>query len=157
MRRQRGFIINPFEFAAAGGVGHRYWRITNVVTTAGSEFAEVELELWENGSTRADAPSTSISTDSGIFFGSLANLIDSDLVGARCHFFPWTTGKVITWDFGVGVTKAVTGHKRVDYQSNYAPSTMDLQYSDDNSTWTLYGTASGLSFSTSITAFIAFV
>lgn len=148
-------LAPTFNIAAAG---HRYWRVTDMTVTS-TDFQPEELQLWETSSVRADAAGTSLSTDATIVFGTLARLLDSDF-GTYVEFFPWSITKTITWDFGAGVTKAVTGFKHSDRGGGGVPNaftTIRAQYSDDNSSWTTFGDAAGFAYGSPLSAFVPFV
>jgi hypothetical protein len=145
--------------AAAGGPPHRYWRLTNISVTS-TDWQPEELQLWTDSSTRADNSGTSLSTDASIVFGTIDRLVDGS-VGSFVEFFPMSTLKVIVWDFGSGNDKSVTGFKHADRGGggvNNALTTARLQYSDDNSSWTTAGDATGIAFSSDVlSSFIPFI
>lgn len=146
--------------AAAGATGHRYWRLTNMSVASG-DFQPVEIQLWEDSSTRADSAGTSLTTTASVVFGTIGRLVDGDVATTFVEFFPWDTAKIIHWDFGLGVTKAVTGFKHSDRGGggvNNAFTTARLEYSDDDAAWTTFGNAAAIAFSAgALSAFIPFL
>lgn len=149
--------VGSLQGASSGGGAHRYWRITNVVVSSPDTWQPTELQLWTDASTRADNASTTLTTTSPITFGTLPRFVDGD-ISSYVEFFPMSTAYVFKWDF-VSST-AVTGFKicaRGGGGAANAATAMRLEYSDDNSAWTLFGNATGIAFSTLLSAFIPFL
>jgi len=118
------------------------------------------LQFWETSSVRADNASTSLSHNSTIYFGTIGNLVDGN-VTVQVELYPMASTNSVFWDFGLGVTKAVTGFKHAD-RGGAGPSgaftAITAQYSDDNSTWTTFGSATSVVFSgDTLSAFIPFI
>jgi len=53
----------------------------------------------------------------------------------------------VQWDFGAGVTKAINGFRFAGFDTATRFATgFVLEYSNDGTTWTAKGTASGLTY-----------
>lgn len=145
--RQRGFLLDPYRFEVAGGGGppgtaHRYWRF-NGILVSGSLLEISELQPHSGGVstipvfTSSDAPSG----------GALSLLIDGSL-STRVYWTEATAeagGFYLKWDFGA--PRVIDSVKLGGYDtSNRYPTGFELQYSDDNSSWTTQATISGLTY-----------
>ena len=87
--------------------------------------------------TRYTGLTTSMMTHSGISLSSLANIIDDDITTTGFHTDSAGIGSHVTWDLGAGNTQAF---RRIRFQLN-GPTAgpiaqWNVQYSDDNSSWT---------------------
>lgn len=152
MMRMGGGRNSPLVIGA-----HRYWRVKSFV--GATEMYLYELQLWETSILRADSAGTTIATDMTVSFGAIANILDGTVSSGGADIIPFpTAGQSITWDFGAGVTKAVTGFKYANKGGTPVFTAFALQYSDDNSVWVAGGSVQGLvgSFDT-LSAFIPFV
>lgn len=144
---QRGFFLNPFRFGGGGGGGagaHRYWRYKNILIPGG--LLEIsELRLYAGGS--AIDGSATITSSSLASFGSPTSLIDSDLF-TRCY---WTDAVVenpafwIKIDLGSAIAPDAIRIGGFD-ESNRYPSDIEVEYSDDDSSWTSQQVFSGLTY-----------
>jgi hypothetical protein len=133
MRRQRGFIIDPFRFGG-GGVAHRYWRLVNVDTASVSgNFDISEVQLFDGASQQTVTTTTCSNVPTG---GSLANLTNGNLTnGAAWNYATVESfGFFLMFDMGSAVT--VDGIKigSMAISGNF-PITADMQYSDDGIKW----------------------
>lgn len=138
-------LLNPYRFAVSGGgSGHRYWRWV-AFTIPGAYFEVGELRVV-NGSTRLPATmSTGTAPSTGA--GTESTLADDNL-DTRAY---WTQADAQAGGFWVmadlGTAQVVTGMQigSFDTSSRY-PTDITLQWSDDNSSWTTFGTWSGLTY-----------
>lgn len=132
---------------------HRYWRIRNIVI--GGSFLEIsEIRFYAAGVqvryqvTASDTPSV----------GTLARMNDGDvsLAASWADTVAEAGGFFIAIDYGHAVE--VTGMKFGANTSGTYPTQVTLQHSDDNSSWTTAGAASGLSYpgNNTLSAEIAF-
>ena len=122
----------------AGGSGHRYWRWTGFAWS-GDRVEISELRVV-NGSTPIAADMTSSSPPS--YYG-LYYLTDGSF-GAGCTW--WSpAGLWIVAD--LGSAQEVTGMQiGAGGDPGVYPTDITLQWSDDNSSWTTFGTWSGLTY-----------
>jgi hypothetical protein len=148
------FTCGPAFFAAAagggGGSGHRYWRLVVHSTTGGNnmDVSEIELRSSIGGADQTGSGTASSAT------GTAANAVDGNLgtvwssSGGGGYPLYWT------YDFGAGNEKDIVEIALAGNQSSM-PVKFDLQWSDDNSSWTtLYEIAGETSWTTN--AFRAF-
>lgn len=124
---------------------HRYWRVKNIVIPGGGYLEISEWQLF-NGTTRVDAGAT-MSSSVAPGFGALSSLVDND-TGTRCW---WTevvaegAGFWIEWDLGTPTD--VTGLKFAGFDtSNRYPSDFTVEWSDNDTDWTLFGSVSGVAY-----------
>lgn len=138
-------LLNPYRFASAGGgSGHRYWRWTGFAWSG--ERVDISELRVVNGSTPIAADMTSSSSPS--YYG-LYYLTDGSF-GSACTW--WNpAGLWIVAD--LGSAQEVTG-MQVGSAGNPGeyPTDVTLQWSDDNSSWTTFGTWSGLTYPGDYTA-----
>ena len=148
-----------FATAAAAPAGHRYWRATALAISS-HDWQPTELQFWETSSVRADNASTILTHNSTSYFGVIGNLVDGNVM-IQFELFPMIPSNSVFWDFGLGVTKAVTGFKHAD-RGGAGPAgaftAITAQYSDDFATWTTFGSATSVVFSgDTLSAFIPFI
>lgn len=145
--RQRGFLLNPYRFGGGGGgsppaTAHRYWRVNGIAVSG--TLLEISELVPHSGGVSTQVAFTSSDTPAG---GSLPEMIDGSL-STRCYWSEATAeggGFYLKWDFGA--PRVIDGVKLGGYDtSNRYPSGFDLQYSDDNSSWTTQATISGLTY-----------
>jgi hypothetical protein len=122
---------------------HRYWRV-NGFAVSGAQLEISEL-VPHFGGVSTQVQFTASDTPGG--GGALSNLIDGSL-STRVYWADTVAeagGFWIRFDFG-GLAE-VDGLKVGAYDdSSRYPSQLTLQYSDNGSTWTTWGSASGLSY-----------
>jgi hypothetical protein len=146
--RQRGFVLDPYRYAASGGGGSaRYWQYKGF-TVAGTSMQLTDLQPHVSGASVVGAKATpSATTSSSAPTGSLSNLFDGAL-NTRCY---WTDtvaeagGFYIRADLGSAKKIASVRLGGFDTTDRY-PSAFSLQYSDDDSSWTTQASVSGLSY-----------
>jgi hypothetical protein len=135
-------LSSTIDVAGSGATYHRYWRI-NAIVVAGAFFEVSEVQLLSGGVTPFPQISAS-DTPSG---GAIDLLFDGSLStrNAWADTVAEAGGFWIRFDFG-GLAE-VDGLKVGAYDdSSRYPSQLTLQYSDNGSTWTTWGSASGLSY-----------
>lgn len=134
--------IAGFTSSAAGGGGHRYWRI-NVTTNHGNastNFVEVELRESPGGS---DATGSGTASAGGGFTGGTpANAFDNN--DANIYIGTGTSGW-LKYDFGSGngkniVEVAIRASTAATPGFTSAPKDFTLEWSDDDSSWTVAAT-----------------
>ena len=142
-------LLNPYRFASAGGgSGHRYWRLINIAVDGG--YLEISELRVVNGSTPLSVAAATAATapaggQSG--FGVVADLMDGS-TSTRTY---WTAAAAEDSGFWIrvdlGSPQVVTGMQMAgfDTASRY-PTDITLQWSDDDSAWTTFGTWSGLTY-----------
>jgi opacity protein-like surface antigen len=117
--------------------GYRYWRfnVTSTNTNNSMNFAEAELResaggADQTGSGTASSPQGNLTATPPAAFDNNASTTWHSAIGTMPH--------QLVYDFGVGVTKAITQVMIQAHPSNaaYTPLTFDMQYSSDNSSWT---------------------
>jgi hypothetical protein len=130
---------------SADVAAHRYWRLlflsTNSVDT---QAAEVEMRESTGG---VDATGSGTASASSVFSSptwDAANAFDNNNATAW-NSSGFASPTYLAYDFGVGVTKnikEISLRVRSDFINN-APISFQIQYSDDNSTWTTSWTVTG--------------
>lgn len=131
------------DYITVTAAGHRYWQLTrwSVFDTANMGMSEIQLIA---AGVNVTALATKTSTTAPVA-GALANLFDGNLATdayftddeVRGFSGPWA----IKFDFG-GSPQAITGLKFGAFnQPNRWPWAVELQYSDDDVTYTPYGHA----------------
>jgi hypothetical protein len=146
MKSQRGFLLNPFRFGGGGGggPGHRYWRAVNFLVDG--SFLEIsELRLYESGS--AIDGSVTLTASDAVDGGSLSNLNDT-VLSTRAYWVAATAeagGFYIEWDFGTNASPDALRIGGFDTTDRY-PTDVDIEYSDDGSSWTLQQSFTGLTY-----------
>jgi hypothetical protein len=137
-------LSSLIDVTGGGSVAnHRYWRVIDIVIPGGGFLEISEWQLFSDAVT----PFPQISASSAPSGGSLSNLFNG-LLNASAF---WTdtvaegAGFWIKFDFGGDAL--IDGAKigAFDDSSRY-PSTISLQYSDDDSTWFTKASASGLTY-----------
>lgn len=123
---------------------HRYWRWVSF-TIPGSYFEVGELRVV-NGSTRLSA-TMSTGTTPGTGAGTEANLADDNL-NTRAY---WTQADAQAGGFWVqadlGTAQVVTGMQIGSFDTtDRFPSAVTLQWSDNASDWTTFGSWSGMTY-----------
>lgn len=129
-------------FITVTAEAHPYWRLTRW-SVAGTTYLEMsEIQLIENGvnvtasSTKTSTTAPLLGTLANLFDGNLATVADYDDIEVRS--LNWA----ITFDFSASAPVAIDSVKFGAFnQPNYWPIAFELQYSDDNVTWTPYGSA----------------
>jgi hypothetical protein len=118
---------------------HRYWRLNITAINGGSLIRIDEIELSEAAhgtSVAAGGTAAASSTFSGSF---LAENAFTGALGDSSWATPsGTTTGWISYDFGSGVTKEIASVVLNVFASDTdrMPTAFDVQYSDDNSSWT---------------------
>lgn len=144
--------LRSFSISSQTAVGdaHRYWRITNIQLGAGGDYLEIsELQMLE-GTTNltGSATKTSSTAPLGSSGGGLSDLFDGS-TGTRCYWTSATihTGQSFWIKFDFGSDQVVDGVKQggFDTSSRYMAQ-FTLEYSDDDTNWTAYGTQTGLTY-----------
>ncbi|MGZ3804510.1 MAG: beta strand repeat-containing protein, partial [Pseudobdellovibrionaceae bacterium] len=143
---QSGQWVNMIASIGSTGGAHRYWAIR--VTASGngnSSLSEIELRQTSQGVNEAQsAISNYPNTNNG-------NYLEANAINGLQR---------ITYDFGSGVTKTITEVLLVPRNDGWstaeAPTSFDVQYSDDGTTWstawtqnvssTNWGSAAALQF-----------
>lgn len=131
-----------------GGGGHRYWRITNIDLNGGAYLEISEVSLLVGGS-EVDSIATKTPTV-GETVGPYSNLFDGNL-SSRAYWPAETvevgTSFALKWDFGAGNEQDVDGAKQGghDTADRYMYG-FDVQWSDDDSSWTTAGSFTGLTY-----------
>lgn len=139
-----------FNAGGGGGDAHQYWRITSITLGAGGDYLEIsDLQVFEDAANvTANATVTSSEVPLSDPGSPLSNLTDNN-VGTRCY---WPAANVqtgesfwIKFDFGAaqilnGVTQA-----GFDTSSRYMAA-FSLQYSDNDSDWTTFGSKANLTY-----------
>lgn len=128
---------------AAGGGTHRYWRWINIAVDGG--YLEIsELRVVDGSGTRYAATMTASTAPD---FGTLASLADSD-TESRPYWAASTAEDSGFWiQADLGSAQPVAGMQVSSYDtSDRFPSDVTLQWSDDGSSWTTFGTWAGLTY-----------
>lgn len=142
-------LLNPYRFASAGGgSGHRYWRWINIAVDGG--YLEISELRVVNGSTPLSvAAATAATAPAGGSSGNgvVAELMD-DSTSTRTY---WTAAAAEDSGFWIrvdlGSPQVVTGMQMAGFDnSGRYPTDITLQWSDDDSSWTTFGTWSGLTY-----------
>lgn len=129
-----------------GVMAHRYWQI-NSVAVAGDFLAPSEIQLYDALGNNVNSGAT-VTANDPVESGSpaLSNLTDGDL-NTRCY---WTSAVAndspfyIRWDLGPSGAKKIVGVKQGGYNvSDECMESFDLQFSDDGSSWTTFGSSGG--------------
>lgn len=139
-------LLNPYRFAAGGGGGgstHRYWRWINF-QIPGGYFEISELRVVDGSGARYAATMTASTAPD---FGTLASLADSD-TESRPYWSAATAEDPGFWiQADLGSAQEVAGMQIASYDtSDRYPSELTLQWSDDGSSWTTFGTWTGLAY-----------
>lgn len=113
--------------------GHRYWRVSVTATQGGADWSVAEIELRE---TAAGSDETTGSETYTASSGTAGNAFDNN-TGTKL-----ATTAATGWvkvDFGDGNNKeiAYTAFSSVASEENNQASAFDVEYSDDDSAWTL--------------------
>ena len=129
-----------------GTQSHRYWRLTNIQVPGGG-FLEISEVALYNGASDVTSGATVTSSDTPAV-GSIGDIVDSN-TGTRCY---WTEATVeagesfwIKFDFGAAQTVDGVQQAGFDTSTRFMVD-FDLQYSDDDSTWTSLGMKIGLPY-----------
>jgi len=144
--------------------GHRYWRIyiTDNDTAGHTVAAVVEIQ-FHSGTTGYGADQTgsgTASVDSNAGLGQVAsNAVDDELLDANANIWASTNTAFPHWwkyDFGSGNNVDVVGVSIIargdgpdgvgGTVNNMAPRDFDVQYSDNDSTWTTRWSETSRSF-----------
>lgn len=151
---------SPFGLPVAGGGGeegpppdpHRYWRI-NFTEVNGSDVVSFsELEMFESVSGPNVVTGGTVSAQSYYTGGYEASkAVDGVLQqddGSTNRWMSSTDGPPwwLKYDFGSGNEKAIESigiHHREAASSARAPQDFDIQYSDDDSSWTTLWSVTG--------------
>jgi len=123
---------------------HRYWRWINIAVDGG--YLEISELRVLNGSTPIAA--TMSSNPLPLTGGeTLSNLADGNL-GTRVYWYQSDAQAPTFWVMAdLGTAQVVTGMQIGAFDTaNRYPSAITLQWSDDNSSWTTFGTWSGLTY-----------
>lgn len=137
-------LLNPYRFASAGGgSGHRYWRWSGISLT-GSYLEISELRVVDAAGTRYGATMTSSAAPG---YASAQELADSD-THSRTYWAASTAEDSGFWiQADLGSAQPVAGMQMASYDtSDRYPSELTLQWSDDGSSWTTFGTWTGLTY-----------
>lgn len=140
-----GFGRSRIPVAGGGGGGaHRYWRYVNILVS-GSLMEISELRLYAGGS--AIDTGATITSSTAPTFGSVNDLIDGNLF-SRCYWAAGTVEDPAFWievDLGSAEEPDAIRIGGYDESSRY-PTDIDVEYSDDGSSWTLQQSFSGLTY-----------
>jgi hypothetical protein len=135
------FIDDSTPGGGSGGA-HRYWRI-NGIAVSGGNFELSELRLFDGSVDLTQIEYTSSSAPTL----ALSNLFDGSL-GTRCQWSQSVANDAAFWikaDFKVPRPIDVIKMGGFDTANRY-PSQFDLQWSDDNSSWTTQASITGLTY-----------
>lgn len=118
---------------------HRYWRLNlTAVTNPGTDFALAEVKFC-TAVAGASVTSGGTASASSIFSGSFpaSNAFDSNIT-TFWHSAGGTAPQWIKYDFGLGNDKDIieVGIVPPSSRAHQQPVSFDVQWSDDNSTWT---------------------
>lgn len=180
IRRQRGFFTLPGGIGIAArasanqitpgaaalainghapsitntGDGHRYWRIRQVSVVGYFEISEIQFH------DAGGRISGTLASSNAVDFGSLALLNDNDL-NSRAYWVDSTATASTFWvSIDCGSDKNVLGVKigGFDTSGRYPTAIAALEWSDDASSWTSVGAASGLTYpgNNTLSSLIAF-
>ncbi len=136
-------LLNPYRFASAGGgSGHRYWRWIDIAVDGG--YLEISELRVVNGSTPIAATMTASAAP---VYASAQDLADGS-TSTRTYWAAATVEDPGFWIVAdLGSTQDVTGMQMASYDTSaYYPSDVTLQWSDDGSSWTTFGTWAGLTY-----------
>jgi len=138
-----GIIAAARTAGGGGGASHRYWRWINIAVN-GDHLEISELRVV-NGSTRLPA---TMSTSTAPSIGAVSTLADDNL---DTRAYNWPQADVQAGGFWVmadlGTAQVVTGMQIGSYDTSYRyPTDITLQWSDDNSSWTTFGSWSGMTY-----------
>ena len=141
-RRQRGFIINPYVYAVAGGTTytHRYWRVL-ISSNNGSGFVSIgEVFFVDGGGVDISTAGKTYAASASLGGAYTAAAAFNGSINGTSYWAANAGGSLPQWlsiDFGSAVTVG-----RVDIglstsaSASEAPRNFDIQSSDNNSTWT---------------------
>lgn len=132
--KQRGFIIDPFKFGAAGPAGgsHRYWGLKDFVVS-GSTMELSEIQFLAAGVIVAATMTTNTGSNGAL-------IVDNSLSTSNY----WPTASAVTHTFDFKAAHAIDNVRIGSFDtSSRHPTGFTLQYSDDNSSWTTAHTVSG--------------
>lgn len=123
--------------------GHRYWRWSGISLT-GSYLEISELRVVDAAGTRYGATMTSSAAPS---YASAQDLADGS-TSTRTYWDAATATAGGFWiQADLGLPYVVAGMQMASYNtSDHYPSDVTLQWSDDGSSWTTFGTWSGLTY-----------
>lgn len=137
-------------------ISHRYWRLAIRRATTSNERVGVGTVMFMDnpsatvGATVGGSP---FSPDINYAGRPPANAFDADpaTMWMENSSGPYAPAATIGYDFGVGVVKTVvavgiTTTPETSYAVACAPYDFDVQYSDDNATWTTYWTVGSTAF-----------
>jgi hypothetical protein len=120
----------------------RYWRITNLSVPSSSYLEISEFGFWFGAVQRTGTFTSATGPTSGVF----GNMTDGNL-STRVY---WPKSDITsTWwiQVDLGTTQVVNGVKQGGFDTaNRSISALTLQYSNDGTSWTTLGSASGLSY-----------
>lgn len=132
-------IINPYRFAAPAGGAHRYWRVEGTLPAGGWDMYFIGPKVSTDGSGASIATVSNVSASSELDGVNVASLAAVDDGGNwRTDQATGTSG---WWqvDLGSGNSSevhSVVERHRIDGANGRFPSTVNLQYSDNGSSWT---------------------
>jgi hypothetical protein len=120
----------------------RYWRITNLSVSSSGYLEISEFGFWFGAVQRTGTFTSATGPTSGVF----GNMTDGNL-STRVY---WPKSDITsTWWIRVdlGTAQVVNGVKQGGFDTaNRTISALTLQYSNDGTSWTTLGSASGLSY-----------
>lgn len=130
--------VCPITVSVAIPAGsHRYWRlrINSVTSDSGVTILELEFRTTSGG---ADQTGSGTASASSTFSGAPAsNAFDNSIATNWSSDFSNTWPQSISYDFGAGVYKNIGAVLFTPFGNlARAPTNLDLQYSDDGTTWT---------------------
>jgi hypothetical protein len=122
-------------------ISARYWRISSV-SVPGSFLEISELQFFKDTTQR-----TGTLTSSSAPTLALSNLNDGSL-STRCYWTSSVAENAAFWvQIDLSTAQSVNGIKQGGFDNNTRyMDAVTLQYSSDGSSWTAYGSASGLSY-----------
>lgn len=139
-------IFIETDSGGGGGGPHRYWRM-RAFTLPGGSFLEITEAQFHDSGGRVIG---TLSSSDVPAFGSVANLNDNDTTSGSRAF--WSTATAEAPGFYIAIDAStpveVTGVAFApDNNATRFPGTgVEVQYSDDNSSWTSAGTTGTISY-----------
>lgn len=119
------------QLLLASGGGHRYWRALKTGSPGAGNFHS-EVVLKDGGGTSLTITAGMLS-QTGLENFTAANMVDGNLTNQGFSTDTVAADSFLKIDFGAGAAKDV--HTWIFYVNNAVVAIWNIQYSDDNSSW----------------------